>query len=96
MPAWGSTYRRAPNEIAARAFIVGPALDIGDIVETSDPVVADPESLGWYAPAPLTASATTLDRDAQSAWLQINVYLGIAFGIVGSVSAAIALDWLAR
>ncbi|GAA5210626.1 hypothetical protein [Microbacterium kyungheense] len=77
------------------ASVSGPALDIGDVVETSDPVVADPESLGWDAPAPLAASATTLDRDAQAVWLQINAYLGIAFGIAGSVSAAIALDWLA-
>jgi hypothetical protein len=73
-------------------MVDGPALRAEEVIESSEPLIEDSDTLRWVGTNSMAATARVLDRDAQVSLLQANAYLAIAFGIAASIVSTFLLD----
>jgi len=93
IPELAGSYTRPPN-FTARIF--GQGLLPSEQVLVSSPDLQNTHNLSWTRKGPLSASATIIDSQRQADLTNVNAGLGIAFGIGGSVLAAVALETTKR
>jgi len=69
-------------------------LTIGGVVERSSPRTQTSQDLEWTSLRPIRPTASVLDVGSQSTWQNRVLFLSIAFGIAGSILAALVLESL--